>query len=92
MHSPNTQGYDRSHKFALYRRLASLQEYVLVDPDTRRAESFRRIADDQWVLYVMSEGDTLDAASLSISVPTAEVLAFDWGDRTPASRWILLLG
>ncbi len=38
--SPSTQGYDRSQKFALYRRLDSLKEYVLVDPDTRRVEPF----------------------------------------------------
>ncbi len=36
--SPSTQGYDRSQKFALYRRIPALQEYILVDPDTRRVE------------------------------------------------------
>ena len=73
--SPSTQGYDRSRKFALYRRLASLQEYVLVDPDTRRVESFRRTAEGQWVLHDMSGTDTLHAASLNISVPMAEVFS-----------------
>ena len=73
--SPSTQGYDRSHKFALYRRLSSLQEYVLVDPDTRRVKSFRRTAEGQWVLHDMSEADTLQAASLNISVPMAEVFS-----------------
>ena len=73
--SPTTQGYDRSQKFALYRRLESLREYVLVDPDTRRVEAFRRGADDQWVLHDMSDSDTLEAASLDIRVPMAEVFA-----------------
>lgn len=73
--SPSTQGYDRSQKFALYRRLPSLQEYVLVDPDTRRVEAFRRGADDLWVLHDMSEGDTLHVSCLNIRVPMAEVFA-----------------
>jgi Uma2 family endonuclease len=73
--SPSTQGYDRSQKFALYRRIASLQEYILVDPDTRRVEAFRRRPDDAWVLHDMSDGDTLHAASLDVRVPLAEVFA-----------------
>lgn len=71
--SPSTQSYDRSQKFALYRRIPALQEYVLVDPDTRRVEAFRRNAQDQWVLHDMSEGDTLEVASLGLRVPMAEV-------------------
>ena len=73
--SPATQGYDRSQKFALYRRLPSLKEYVLVDPDTRRVDAFRRTAEDQWVLHDMSEADTLEVACLGIRVPMAEVFA-----------------
>ncbi len=73
--SPSTQGYDRSQKFALYRQLVSLQEYILIDPDTRRVEGFRRGADGFWVLHDMSDGDTLHAASLDLRVPLAEVFA-----------------
>ncbi len=73
--SPSTQAYDRSKKFASYRRLESLQEYILVDPDTRRVEGFRRGADGLWVLHDMSDGDTLEAASLGLRVPLAEVFA-----------------
>jgi Uma2 family endonuclease len=73
--SPSTQGYDRSQKFALYRRLVSLKEYVLVDPDTRRVEAFRRSAQDEWVLHDMSDGEALQMAALDVSVPLAEVFA-----------------
>lgn len=82
--SPSTQAYDRSQKFALYRRLASLQEYILVDPDTRRVEGFRRDAQGQWVLHDMSDGDGLEAASIGASVPFAEV--FDGVDPPPAEH------
>lgn len=40
--SDSTQAFDRGLKFAAYRRIESLQEYLLVDPDTRRVEVFRR--------------------------------------------------
>ena len=39
--SPSTQSYDRGLKFAAYRRLPSLQEFILIDPDLRRIEGDR---------------------------------------------------
>jgi Uma2 family endonuclease len=81
--SPTTQAYDRSLKFALYRRLASLQEYALVDPDTRRVEVFRIGADGLWVLHDMSDGDALELASVGCRVPMAEV--FDGVDPDAAA-------
>ena len=71
--SPSTQAYDRSHKFALYRHLASLQEYALVDPDTRRIEVFRIGADGLWVLHDMSERPTLTLASVGLEMAMADV-------------------
>ena len=71
--SPSTQAYDRSAKFALYRRIPALQEYILVDPDTRRVEAFRRGADGLWVLHDMSDTDTLVAASVNARVAMADV-------------------
>ena len=40
--SPSTQVYDRREKFAHYRQLASLQEYVLVSQDKVLVEHYRR--------------------------------------------------
>ena len=71
--SPSTQGYDRSQKFALYRRIPSLQEYILVDPETRRVEAFRRGADGLWVLHDMSDGGALNLASVKVSTSFDEV-------------------
>ena len=71
--SPSTQAYNRSQKFALYRRLASLQEYILIDPETRRVEGFRRNAADQWVLYDMSQDEAMACASIACSVPMAQI-------------------
>lgn len=73
--SPSTQAYDRSKKFALYRRLPSLQEYVLVDPDEQRVEAFRRTPAGEWVLHDMSDGTTLDLASIGCPVALTDVFA-----------------
>jgi Uma2 family endonuclease len=65
--SPSTEAYDRGEKFAHYRRLASLQEYVLVAQDKVRIEHFARRNDDsgQWVLTEFSDPNgTLRLASI----------------------------
>lgn len=71
--SPTTEEYDRSRKFALYRRLESLKEYVLINPETRRLESFVRGLDGLFVLHDMSEGDLVRLRSLEIAIPMAAV-------------------
>lgn len=73
--SPSTQAYDRSQKFALYRRLSSLKEYVLIDPETRRAEAFRINADGFFVLHDMSESETLELASINCKIAMTDVFA-----------------
>ncbi len=47
--SPSTRDYDRGAKFGLYRGIASLQEYVLVDSEKARVECFRR-RETGWML------------------------------------------
>lgn len=73
--SPSTQAYDRSQKFALYRRLPSLSEYALIDPETRRAEAFRINSDGLFVLFDMSESETLTLSSINCQIPMSEVFA-----------------
>jgi Uma2 family endonuclease len=48
--SKSTEAYDRGDKFAIYRRLPSLREYVLVAQDRCRVELFSRQADNRWLL------------------------------------------
>ena len=47
--SPSTEAYDRGDKFAHYRQLQSLQEYVLVSQDKVRVDHYVRHA-AQWIL------------------------------------------
>jgi Uma2 family endonuclease len=71
--SPSTQAYDRSKKFAMYRQLKSLREYVLVDPDSRRVEVFRPSDDGHWKLFDMSDDDSLVLQSLDCEIALALV-------------------
>ena len=72
--SPSTGEYDRSLKFALYRRLPSLKEYVLVNPETRRVEAFR-LRDTDWVVHDMSDAAVLTVASLGCEIPMTDVFS-----------------
>lgn len=47
--SESTEAYDRGEKFAHYRRLESLRDYVLIAQDKVRVEHYVRQG-DQWVL------------------------------------------
>jgi Uma2 family endonuclease len=71
--SPSSASFDIGHKFACYRQLQSLQEYVLVDPDRVGIEIFRREVDDRWVLDPVGLGDTLRLACIGVEAPVAAV-------------------
>lgn len=70
--SPSTAGYDLGAKFAHYRRLASLQEYVTIDPDAPLVQVFLR-SPDGWTLHAAEAGDTVGFASIDLCVPIAAV-------------------
>ena len=69
--SPSTEGYDRGAKFAHYRRMESLQEYVLVAQDRYSIECYRRTTDGQWLLAEVTTPDagiTLQAIGCQLLV------------------------
>jgi Uma2 family endonuclease len=74
--SPSTADYDYGSKFALYRRLESFEEYVLVAQDEPRIEVIRKTDDARWVITTYEGLDKLaQIESLAISLPLAEVYA-----------------
>ena len=77
--SASTAAYDRGDKFATYRLLPSLAEYLLVDIDSRRCDLFRKQANGLWVLHPFEAGQTLHLASVALDIP-AEAL---WADVAP---------
>ncbi|MGD9889450.1 MAG: Uma2 family endonuclease [Halothiobacillaceae bacterium] len=81
--SPSTAGYDRGAKFAHYRYLPSLQEYLLIDIQTRTADLFRKRDDGLWVLHPYQAKDTLELASIGLSLAIEHVIFEDV--ETPAA-------
>jgi Uma2 family endonuclease len=71
--SPSTERYDRGEKFAHYRRLESLREYILIAQDIRRIEHYRRDG-DTWVLTEVSEPESaLVILSISCTLRLSEI-------------------
>jgi Uma2 family endonuclease len=77
--SPSTAAYDRGDKFADYRALPSLREYLLVDPQTRRCDLFRKGDDGLWVLHPSAPGEAVTLASVELAI-SAEAL---WDEVPP---------
>jgi Uma2 family endonuclease len=82
--SESTEAFDRGAKFAHYRHLDSLAEYVLVAIGERRVEHYRRVASAQWML---TSHETPDAAvalpALGLDLPLAQI--FEKLDLLPGS-------
>lgn len=47
--SPSTQNYDRGEKFALYRDLPSLKEYILISSTKILIEKYTKQSDNEWI-------------------------------------------
>ena len=73
--SPSTAAYDRGEKFARYRKLESLQEYVLVDIDTRSTDVYRKGADAMWVLHPFEGGQAVHLASVGLNISAESLFA-----------------
>ncbi len=71
--SESTERYDRGDKFAHYRRLASLRDYVLVSQRRPRLEHYTRRGED----WVLREIDGLDAVlrlpDIGCELPLADI-------------------
>lgn len=73
--SPATAAYDRGDKFAAYRKLPALREYLLVDTDSRRCDVYRKGEDGLWVLHPFESGQTVTLASVTVDLPAARLWA-----------------
>jgi Uma2 family endonuclease len=70
--SPSTERDDRGEKFAQYRRIPSLRDYVLVAQDKVRIEHFRRQGDGSWALVEHGAGERVEL-SIGVSFAVDEV-------------------
>ncbi len=73
--SPSTAAYDRGLKFSHYRNLASLEEYVLIDLDTRTTDGYRKGADGLWVLHPFARDQSVELSSVALTLSAAQLFA-----------------
>ena len=74
--SDSSEAYDRGEKFAHYRRLPSLREYVLVSHLTPRIEVWRRNDANRWELaQEAGAGERAELASIACELTVDEVYA-----------------
>ncbi len=73
--SDTTEAYDRGEKFAHYRRLPTLREYMLVSQRQPRLEVFQRTKDGGWLLHeaVSDERVVLISLGSDLAVAVNEV-------------------
>ncbi|GMV44588.1 MAG: hypothetical protein AMXMBFR64_63040 [Myxococcales bacterium] len=76
--SPSTAAYDRGLKFAAYRQLETLREYVIVEPDQIAVDVFRRGPEGTWTFRSYGEGEVVELESIGARVPVAQIY-----DRLP---------
>jgi len=78
--SKSTAGYDRGEKFAQYRQMPSLREYVLVSQYAVFVEHFTLEPDGRWALVSyasLEESFTLETLNVTLSVRDL-YLKVDW--------------
>jgi Uma2 family endonuclease len=72
--SDSTEKYDRGTKFAHYRQVPSLQEYILVAQDRSLVERYVRQPDDTWLLTVYSDmSQTFAFGTIPVKIALAEI-------------------
>jgi Uma2 family endonuclease len=69
--SPSTARFDRTEKFADYRTIPSLTEYVLVSTDRQQLDIFQR--DDRGHWSLASNTDPIQLVSVGCDVAIAEI-------------------
>lgn len=78
--SQSTESYDRGRKFSYYRRIESLEEYVLVSQDEPLVERFKRQPGGDWMLRVFEGVEAiLNLESIQVVLPLKDIYRqIDW--------------
>jgi Uma2 family endonuclease len=66
--SPSTEEYDRGDKFEHYKRIASLEQYVIVSHGERRIEVWCREGDGRWTSRVALGGEVAKLPSIGCAL------------------------
>lgn len=86
--SPSTADFDRGGKFAAYRKIASLQEYVIVDAGRWSVDVFRKNEGGRWVLWPSEGLEQIEFASIGLTASLADIFE-DVEPDPPQNRYQL---
>jgi len=65
--SNTTESFDRGDKFADYRQIKSLKEYLLISQTKKRVELYTKQDNNSWLLESFSEGDNFQIRSINFT-------------------------
>ena len=72
--SKSTQSYDRGGKFAAYRTIPSVQEYILIDQHSVQVNQYIKKESNEWVFRAYeAESDVLALASVPCEISLADL-------------------
>lgn len=84
--SKSTRKSDKTIKFEQYKKIATLQEYVLIEQDFVEVTRYQRQA-DTWQQSIYYLGDDLPLDSINFSVSIAAI--YDRVDNSDVHDWLL---
>ena len=72
--SKSTKSYDRDEKFAAYRTIPSLQEYILIDQYKMHVEQYFKTDNNKWIFSEFTDADvSLNLASISCQIMLSDI-------------------
>ncbi|MDB9309775.1 Uma2 family endonuclease [Aphanizomenon sp. CS-733/32] len=75
--SKSTKSHDRDEKFAAYRTIPSLKEYILIDQYTMHIEQYFKTDNNKWIFSEFTDGDV----SFNLSSIPGQILLADIYDK-----------
>ena len=76
--SPSTEAFDRGDKFADYRQIATLKDYLIISQTRPSVECFRRNERGRWELYSYQKQDQIQLTSLNLQIDMATLYEDVW--------------
>jgi Uma2 family endonuclease len=84
--SPSTEGYDRGGKFAIYRGLPGLRQYLLIAQDRLAIDVFTRQPDGRWLLEAYTDPEvSIPCDSIGCTLTLGEVYSKVEFEAAPAA-------
>jgi Uma2 family endonuclease len=73
--SDSTEAFDRGEKFAGYRSIQSMTDYILISQNVARIEHYSRQQDGSWILRSHENGSSVALARLNVTLSVSELYA-----------------